>query len=302
MRFIIEKKFTYLFVVTSLFLLMNSCNEGPSKEKQSILTGSVSVLVDETFEPIIEDQAAVFESSYKASKISVVAKPEREIIRDLLRDSSRIAVMARTLSQDEEAFFINKKRIYPVYTKFAVDGLALIAGRSYPDSTVEVQEIIQKMRGEESGLPTLVFDNAQSSTVRYLQTLADIDSLPKQGVYAVKTNEEVIRYVAEHPQSVGLIGINWIYQPDVDMKEVVSEIKVLKIGDPEKGYYTPNQTSMALGQYPLSRDLYLINCQGGTGLGMGFASFLAGQRGQRIILKSGLLPDSIPSREVIIRN
>ena len=302
MRPIIEKKFTYLFVVTCAFLFVAACNDAPSKERQSILTGTVSVLVDETFEPIIEDQAAVFESSYKASNIRVVAKPEREIVRDLLRDSAKIAVMARTLSAEEEAFFIEQKKIYPVYTKFAVDGLALIAGRSYPDSVVHFQEIIKKIQGLDADLPTLVFDNAQSSTVRFLQNLAKVDSLPSSGVYAVKNNEEVIRYVAEHPKSVGLIGINWIYQPDDDMKDMVSQVKVLKLGDSEQGYFTPNQTSLALGNYPLARDLYLINCQGGTGLGMGFASFLAGERGQRIILKSGLLPDSIPSREVIIRN
>ena len=54
--------------------------------------------------------------------------------------------------------------------------------------------------------------------------------------------------------------------------------------------------------YPLTRSLYVINCEGGTGLGTGFASFIAGERGQRIVLKSGLLPDSIPSREINIVN
>jgi phosphate transport system substrate-binding protein len=49
------------------------------------------------------------------------------------------------------------------------------------------------------------------------------------------------------------------------------------------------------------RNLYLVNCEGGPGPGTGFTSFVAGERGQRIVLKSGLLPDSIPSREVIIR-
>lgn len=278
-----------------------SCNDAPTKDKQSILTGTVTILVDETFEPIIEDQAAVFESSYKASSISIAAKPEREVIRDLLDDSAQIAIMARKLTEEEEAFFISGKTIYPVYTKFALDGLALIASKDYPDSIVQVSEVIKKMRGEASDLPTLVFDNARSSTVRYLQEFADVETLPESGIYALKTNEEVIRYVEQHPQSVGLIGINWIYQPDTGMEELVNRVKVLKVGTRESGFFEPTQTSLALGRYPFSRELYLINCQGGTGLGMGFASFLAGERGQRIILKSGLLPDSIPPREVIIR-
>jgi phosphate transport system substrate-binding protein len=48
----------------------------------------------------------------------------------------------------------------------------------------------------------------------------------------------------------------------------------------------------------LARDLYIINCQGYSGLGMGFASFVAGDIGQRIILKSGLLPIRTPGRKI----
>ena len=55
------------------------------------------------------------------------------------------------------------------------------------------------------------------------------------------------------------------------------------------------------GLYPLKRPIYLLNYQGKNGLGMGFASFVAGDIGQRIILKSGLLPVRIPSRELNVR-
>jgi phosphate transport system substrate-binding protein len=66
-------------------------------------------------------------------------------------------------------------------------------------------------------------------------------------------------------------------------------------------YYMPSQNNIAEGKYPLARDLYIINGQGFTGLGMGFASFVAGDIGQRIILKSGLLPERIPGRKINIR-
>jgi phosphate transport system substrate-binding protein len=63
----------------------------------------------------------------------------------------------------------------------------------------------------------------------------------------------------------------------------------------------PSQNNIAEGTYPLARDLYIINCQGYSGLGMGFASFVAGDIGQRIILKSGLLPVRMPGRNIIIK-
>ena len=54
-------------------------------------------------------------------------------------------------------------------------------------------------------------------------------------------------------------------------------------------------------EYPFTRKIYLLNYQGRTGLGMGFASYLAGETGQRIILKSGLSPKRFPSREIDVR-
>ena len=66
-------------------------------------------------------------------------------------------------------------------------------------------------------------------------------------------------------------------------------------------YYAPTQSNIATAQYPLARDLYIINCQGYSGLGMGFASFIAGEVGQRITLKSGLLPVKMPGRNIKIR-
>jgi phosphate transport system substrate-binding protein len=95
-------------------------------------------------------------------------------------------------------------------------------------------------------------------------------------------------------------------QPTEELEPLVKQLKVMAVKN-SKGlagsdkYYKPTQNNLALGLYPLSRELYIINCEGGAGLGTGFAAFLAGERGQRIILKSGLLPDSIPTREIIIR-
>ena len=44
------------------------------------------------------------------------------------------------------------------------------------------------------------------------------------------------------------------------------------------------------------------NYQPNLGLGIGFSAFLTGDRGQRIVLKSGLVPATMPGREIIIRD
>src|SRR5690606_19953069 len=70
----------------------------------------------------------------------------------------------------------------------------------------------------------------------------------------------------------------------------VLAVKDVKTDEDNSSYYKPSQVNIAKKLYPLTREVYLLNYQGTTGLGMGFASFVAGDVGQRIILTSGLAP------------
>ena len=272
----------------------------------TLRTGKVNIVVDETFAPLIADQAYVFESTYTESKLNMIYRPENDVLKLFLTDSVRMAILSRELTSDEAKFYENKNIKLRV-NRFAIDGLALIINRTNLDSLVTVEEIISVMQGKKSQIKNLVFDNPNSSTVRFLKELAGVKELPKSGIYALNSNPEVINYVIDNPGAIGVIGINWIIQPEEDMEEVVKGVKILGVknlpGKPgSDGYYKPNQNDLAEEVYPLTRNLYIINGEGKSGLGTGFATFIAGERGQRIVLKSGLLPDSLPSRQVIINN
>jgi phosphate transport system substrate-binding protein len=73
-----------------------------------------------------------------------------------------------------------------------------------------------------------------------------------------------------------------------------------KVDKGAKKYYKPSQSDIATGLYPLTRTLYVLNYEGRDGLGTGFANYVSAPDGQRIILKSGLLPVTIPPREIEI--
>ncbi len=101
---------------------------------------------------------------------------------------------------------------------------------------------------------------------------------------------------------IGVVGLDWLSQPQPDMREYIEKINVLSVkGITNNDFVSPTQNNIAEGKYPLARDLYIINCQGFSGLGMGFASFIAGEKGQRIVLKSGLLPVRMPGRNILVR-
>ncbi|WP_281336610.1 PstS family phosphate ABC transporter substrate-binding protein [Flavobacterium eburneipallidum] len=286
-----------LFLICSLFLM---CNLKGDKEttKESILKGTVSILVDETLMPIIEEQVLVFESTYDA-KIKLIPKSEKEVVVSLFKDQSGIAILSRDLTPKEYKIF-EQKKITPKITKFATDAIAFISNKSDNDTLVDLKEVTDFIQGKQnSKIKGLVFDNPNSSTVRYMNSLAGVQSIPEKGVYSFKTNDEVIKFVSENKGMIGIVGLNWLTEPMPAMKKYIEKVNVVSVKSLKgKEFFAPTQNNIAEGKYPLARDLYIINGQGYSGLGMGFASFVAGDIGQRIILKSGLLPIRVPGRKI----
>ncbi|MFN7099339.1 MAG: PstS family phosphate ABC transporter substrate-binding protein, partial [Flavobacterium sp.] len=250
----------------------------------------------------VEDEEAVFESQYEA-KLHLVPQSEKEVLNSMLNDTAKIAVLTRELTAQELKVFENKK-ITPKITRFATDAVAFIKNKTANDTLIVLQDVIDFLQGKAvPNIKGLVFDNPNSSTVRYISKLAGVKIDKQKNIFSFKTNEEVIKYVADNDGMVGVIGMNWIFQPPLALQEAVDKVNVLGVKDKDSNEYVyPSQDNLAQGKYPLARHLYIVNCQGYAGLGMGFTSFLTSERGQRIILKSGLVPERIPSREIVIKN
>ena len=290
------KTLSGLLLVLVLFVF--ACQD---KNKETIIKGKATLFVDESIFPIVEDQQAVFETEYDA-KLKLITKSENEIINSLMNDTVKIAVLPRKLSNDELKAFVAKK-INPKMTHFATDAVVFIRNKKSNDTLIALDDVINFMKGNSvNGIKGLVFDNPNSSSVRLISELSGIKITPQKNIYSFNTNNEVIKYVAENDGMIGVVGINWLTQAPLDMQNNVDAVTVLSVKDINKqDYIYPSQDNLAQEKYPLARDLYVINCQGYSGLGMGFASFLGGERGQRIVLKSGLLPVRMPSRKIVIR-
>ena len=284
-----------------LFLAI-SCNKSVDANQETILKGKATLLVDATLMPVMEDQVQIFESRYDAT-IGVNAQSETEVIQSLVKDTSSIAVLSRKLNADEMKIFANRK-IIPKITPIAIDAVALITNKNSNDTLVDIKDVIDFMNGKSSPkIKGLVFDNPNSSTVRYMNTLAGLTSIPQKGVFSFGTNNEVIKFVSQNEGMIGVVGLNWLTQPRPEMQPYVDKVVALSVkGNNQNDFFAPDQNNIAEGKYALAREIYIVNCQGFSGLGMGFASFVAGDIGQRIILKSGLLPYKVPPRKLSIRN
>lgn len=291
----------WMLLFSCLFFINCNQKDKTNANKETILKGTTTIFVDETVTPIVEDEIMVFESKYDAH-INLVSKSEAEVLNSLFSNKTKIAILSRDLSPTELTVF-QQKKIVPKITKFAMDAIAFVSNKNSKDTLIALKDVIGFMNGDRtSSIKGLVFDNPNSSTLRYMNSLAGLKESSKKNIFSFTNNNEVLKFVSENDGMIGVVGVNWLSQPNPSMVDVIKNITVLNVkGNDGEGFYAPSQNNLAEGTYPLVRDLYIINCQGYSGLGMGFASFIAGDIGQRIVLKSGLLPAKIPTRKLNIK-
>lgn len=297
-------RYTSALALLLLFTLACfSCKRKTNKETvhETRTSGNTTILVDETYSRILDDQVMVFEFDYPDAKVKSIIGNESEILPKFIKGEVKMIVLSRMLKPAELGFY--KQRQSAVYTdRFAIDGLALIVNNSEVDSTITVSETYNIMKGTSKTGRKLVFDNAFSSTIRYFVNSTQIKELPKQGVYTLKTTADVIKYVAENNGYIGVIGVNWLLESARDSSPYLSKIKVMSVRrdfgkKADEKYYKPSQENLISGKYPFLRNVYFINAEGTNGLGTGFANWLTSPRGQLIVLKSGLGPHKIADRE-----
>ena len=141
------KKNKIRFIVTTflaLVLVFWACESKKQSNKETILTGTATVLVDETVFPVIEDQVMVFESQYNA-KIKLVPKSETEIVKLLSEGKNDLAIVTRELSEGEATYFKNKK-IRPKVTELAQDGIAFIANKGNGAIKIMQEDLIEEKK------------------------------------------------------------------------------------------------------------------------------------------------------------
>jgi len=301
-----KNKFNVVLVFAVLVLALQACKPKPAAYNDTISEGNAKFAADESFEPIVDAENYIFKALDPKAKTDIIYKPENMVVNMLLTDSVRVAILSRDLDSNEVKV-LKAKNLSPDVSPFAEDAVAVIVNKASNDTTITVDEIKQMLSGKAKTAMNIVFDNPNSSLVRYLKTLSGVNDFKQSNIYALKSNKEVIKYVSNHPDAIGFVGFNWLDDPDKDYADAVNNIKIVGVKDEGNKkyateYYKPSQETLSLGQYPLKRELYIVNCTGRQGLGEGFQLFLISDRGQRIVLSSGLLPSTMPGREIEIKH
>lgn len=310
-----------MVIIASVFCIVAiiTCNTDPNAglKRETPTRGTIKISIDKSLQMLLDTELYTFQAIYKNAHITPQYKPTLDVINDFLNDSVRTIVTTIKLTQEDEDY-LRSQQLVARTTKIAYDALALIINKNNPDSlllSTDVKNIITGSTSDwnqispknKSGNIKVIFDNVNSGNIIYFQEKYKMDSILPKNFLAAETNEEVISYVEKNQGAIGILSVNWISDKhDTISQKFLSQIRVAAITpefDPESENYTkPYQAYIADKTYPFVREVYMITRETFAGLGSGFVQFVAGEKGQRIILKSRLVPATMPVRLVQIKS
>jgi phosphate transport system substrate-binding protein len=298
-----------------IFVLFSCVNGGNRPLEETPTRGDIKIFSDESFQPLIETEVYTFTHLYNLAKITPVFKPEVDVINDFMNDSVKVIATSKKLTEDQIKW-LRDTLIITRTTTFAYDALALVTNVENPDTLVKYEAIKDIFLGKitnwneiysksKLGEISIIFDNTKSGNIRYFKERFEISDKLPSNFFAVKSNKEVIDFVAKNKNALGIVSVNWISDKDDSIsRSFIKKINVLAISQPflnDGYYYRPKQGNIYDKSYPFIREIYLISREIFRGLGSGFIQWACAEQGQRIVLKSGLVPATMPIRLVQIK-
>ncbi len=301
-------------------LALGSCSQ---KQPSKIMT----MLCDNSFENIMEEEIDVFEYAYLKQQYHVLTRyvTQKDALDSLFAGSIHTIIVGRDLTKTERKALKDK---YPNLRsmKIAVDAVALIVNPSNPVDQLSMKEISEILAGSttnwsqlQPGAPDkrihVYFDSEGSGLAMYMRDTL-LNGRPMGPLaHAVGSIDSVLTLVQKDPAAMGVIGVSHLTRDltlnnltteervqrivsdtlavngeDINNRMDKSGVKTLGVMRYEAIPYKPYQQNIYDGSYPLTRPMYMITTASPAGVGGKFYAFVTGVDGQRIIMKTGIMP------------
>ena len=135
------------FLCCALSLLLASCGGQKKTDGETMYSGDIKIAVDESFKPIMEEELQVYRALTPEANVTPIYCSEVEAINLLLKDSVRLVIANRRLTENELASF-HARKFFPESIRMAVSGIALITNPANTDSLLTVGQFRKILTGK----------------------------------------------------------------------------------------------------------------------------------------------------------
>jgi len=303
-----EMKKIMLFAAVLSLITFSACDY--TVKKSASTTGELTVGVDEGISPVVQEEASEFMRLNNEAKVTLNIKTTKEVIADLNNGTYKSVVVGRDLTKEEADIFAANK-IELKKSAFALDGIGVIVNPKNPLTKLNFNELKRIFTGEQKEWKDLDGDNKDVYTgkikVFIARKNASVHDIFRERVLAgaefgandiiCSTSSQMMREIKENVDAIGFISMAWITVSNDTLDESVKPLKIASV-DPGTGaignYVGLHQGYIANKTYPLVTEAFIFSTDFSMNLSVGFSSFMSSYDGQRIVLKSGLVPVTQP--------
>lgn len=291
-----------------LFYILVTMGISNCKEKQTL-----TIAGSETMNAMMRYLASEYQNTNSDILVNVEGGGSEQGIDLLRKGAIDIAVSSRDLTQSENDDLRKTGNLDKV--RIAYDGVAIVVNRNHFLGKIHLTQISDIFSGtiknwKELGGPDqpiqIVARNEKSGTLDYFENhilrqkdlgVALFEKNRKRNISSdakiVKDNAEMATYIESNPNAIGFMGMG---SATVDHKDKIKALEYART--PKDEYVTPSARNVFDRKYKLARELFAIYKTDQGDKIDAFITYLTGERGQELILKSGYLRASLPEVEV----
>lgn len=253
------------------------------EKKQKNNEGGLSVQGSSTVLPIAQKAAEDYMQKNPEASISVRGGGSGNGVAALIDNAVDIANTSRFIT-DEEFNQADNNGVYPVPHRIAMDGIAVIINPENGIENLTLEELKQIYTGEvenwkELGGPdaeiVIVSRDSSSGTFEVFGEIALDGSRVAQTALMQSSNGTVKSTVSDTKGAIGYIGLGYL----------TDDVKAVKVNG-----VTPTNQTVASGEFPISRPLFMFTDGWPEGVTNKFINFILSPEGQKIVKEQGYVP------------
>ena len=295
------KKLSFILTV----LVLSGCKNFTEKENNrnvnydldKINVSNIKLYTDKNANILIEQLKDVYLSAFPEASMDITYTNDNDVKEAIFNNSSRLVIRLQEFDKTDLKYLNSIYQTKPIQFVFAYDAIALVKNKTESDTLISIDSLNQFiLQGKDKFVSTqehidmftqLLFQNKITEGSRSIKTVKDIDDLK--------------RFLQLHPDYIGLLPFSLVSNPDdKNTEHIISKFNWIAIKDSLGHIVHPSQSTIYTKEWPLILPYTVTYCNLSLKEGVGFVKFIHSRQAQKLILKAGLIPYTMPERLVII--
>ncbi len=295
----------YLYFLIAIVFVSCQANKNEREAKnenydlEKVNVGEVKVFADYNSKYLLEQLGSVYSAHFPKAFLNVSYREDTHVMDAIYADSVRLIVLMRECSSGELSKLKSLYQAKPLQYTFAYDAIALVRDAANTDT---ILDSLQLNKWLINGSDVFVGTKEHAGMFSHLLRQKGVTE-GNRSLNIVNSIDDLQAYLKLHPQSVGILPFSLVsdqYNPTA--KDITSKFSWLEIKGTSGQAIYPSQSTIYTKEWPFVIPYTILYCNLPSEKGVGFVKFVHTRQAAKLIVKSGLIPFSMPERSVKVED